>query len=1206
MFGRPQVESIVCPVTISAGSQFKPAPVSHVSASAKCKFSSSSEASGPDPLAISQHVQTAKMASVTRHFSFLTWNVKWLLPKLNDYDFVSFVRGFDFICLCETFIEKFQSNVFVGFKDFWKPAVKFTKHGRRSGGIVCLIRLEYMPFVKYSEMSKYKNCCVFLIDKKLFGTDKDVLYVCTYIQPEGSQFYDFFGYDNGISLLEDCLTDCALGKDLHIIVCGDFNSRTSNFTPDLSFSSNIDIQCKSQSCVSERHSEDTYLNNYGKLFLNVCAAFDLSVLNGLCKGDPQGRYTFVSHAGCSVTDYFLFSYDLLSMFFNDCELRVLERIDSDHMPVVARVSFPFENKCNGSNSENERVVIRKFVWNDANAGVYYDNLCNDATHVRLIHAMDLVDVDINKALDVFNECIKQCATCMKKDIIIDSTKPQSGWFDQECTNKKRFVRKMLRISRRSLNANDRHAYLSERREYKKLLERKKKEFNRTMLNKLVSSIKNQKDFWNTVHKASFRKRKQKGNISLDMWYQHFKSLLEVDLENSNSPNTSNDDLIDDETSDYLDRPISKEEILLALRKLKSGKAAGPDEIIGEMLRNSNELVINFFLKLFNTLFEKSIFPNAWTGSIILPLFKKGDVHDPTNYRGISLCDLSSKLFSSIINNRLQEWVEENNVTGEQQAGFKKGYSTIDHMFTLLALVQKQFSYNRKLYVAFIDFEKAFDSINRNLLWPILSKNGIKGKLLGCIKSMYNVVRSRVKHGDKFTNYISCKAGVKQGDVCSPVLFSIFINELALEVIRNGRHGAMFKPDAFELFILLLADDIVLLSETVVGLQTQLNSLSNAAASLQLKVNLNKSNIIVFRKGGYLGAREKWVYNSLSMPVVNIYKYLGIFFSTRLSFSAACKDLASKAKNALLCIMQRLYALNNNSLELFLKLFDSQVRPIAQYGCEIWGLDKAAVHSEAVHLFAIKKYLGVDIRTPNDLVYGETNRYPTYVNSTVSVIRYWIRLVEMKDHRLPYKAYFMLHNLDANGKNNWVTNVRCCLNKYGFGHVWLNQGVGCSKSFLSAFRQRLIDCNWQNWNEHISNSDRFSTYRSFCWIHDVKSYLLLDIDRHIKSITTKFRLGVSSLFVHYFRYRKFQDSDLICPLCKISKEDEVHFVLVCQALSHIREALIPLKYFEQPSFFSLCLLLTCRHMDVAKRLSLYLYKAFKLRDLAISKASCHEC
>ena len=115
---------------------------------------------------------------------------------------------------------------------------------------------------------------------------------------------------------------------------------------------------------------------------------------------------------------------------------------------------------------------------------------------------------------------------------------------------------------------------------------------------------------------------------------------------------------------------------------------------------------------------------------------------------------------------------------------------------------------------------------------------------------------------------------------------------------------------------MLADGVVLLSETVVGLQNQLNHLQQSARRLMLKVNLKKSNIVVFRKGGYLGARERWFFDGRLLEVVNGYKYLGIIMSTKLSFSPACKDLSSNAKKALLFILQRLNAFNNHSLDVF--------------------------------------------------------------------------------------------------------------------------------------------------------------------------------------------------------------------------------------------------------------------------------------------------
>ena len=86
----------------------------------------------------------------------------------------------------------------------------------------------------------------------------------------------------------------------------------------------------------------------------------------------------------------------------------------------------------------------------------------------------------------------------------------------------------------------------------------------------------------------------------------------------------------------------------------------------------------------------------------------------------------------------------------------------------------------------------------------------------------------------------------------------------------------------------------------------------------------KTKCFLSRKGGYLGARERWIYDGVVMPAVNVYKYLGIYFTTRLSFVSACKDLASRAMNALVYVLQKLYLLNNNSLEVFLKLFDAQV------------------------------------------------------------------------------------------------------------------------------------------------------------------------------------------------------------------------------------------------------------------------------------------
>ena len=135
-----------------------------------------------------------------------------------------------------------------------------------------------------------------------------------------------------------------------------------------------------------------------------------------------------------------------------------------------------------------------------------------------------------------------------------------------------------------------------------------------------------------------------------------------------------------------------------------------------------------------------------------------------------------------------------------------------------------------------------------------------------------------------------------------------------------------------------------------------------------------------------------------------------------------------------------------------------MQPITQYGAEICGLEKC-LSTEKVHLFAMKVFLGVDLRTPNDFIYDDFGRFPIYLNSYVRCIRYWLKLTRMEENRLPFKAYKTLYSFDSRGKATWASTVRECLCRYNFSYVWNNQGVECVRRFLQCFGQRLVDCRW---------------------------------------------------------------------------------------------------------------------------------------------------
>jgi len=160
--------------------------------------------------------------------------------------------------------------------------------------------------------------------------------------------------------------------------------------------------------------------------------------------------------------------------------------------------------------------------------------------------------------------------------------------------------------------------------FENLLKNKKKH-NDTLLNMLLASVKSQRDFWEAVHKVSLKRKFVRNDIAVDDWFQHFRTLLEKEVNNDDITDSAIDDDDDDDDDDEnhtLNRPVSEAEVLLALRKIKLGKAPGPDGIIGKIIRYSGNQVVHFFVKLFNTLFDKRIFPDGWTESVVIPLFKK--------------------------------------------------------------------------------------------------------------------------------------------------------------------------------------------------------------------------------------------------------------------------------------------------------------------------------------------------------------------------------------------------------------------------------------------------------------------------------------------------------------------------------------------------------------------------------------------------------
>ena len=218
--------------------------------------------------------------------------------------------------------------------------------------------------------------------------------------------------------------------------------------------------------------------------------------------------------------------------------------------------------------------------------------------------------------------------------------------------------------------------------------------------------------------------------------------------------------------------------------------------------------------IFNVLLESGIYPSQWTKGVVIPIFKKGAKDDVNNYRGITLVSCFGKLFSTILNERLKVWSIENDISSDAQFGFKQDHSTIDAIFILQNLVNDYLSRGKQLHCAFIDFIKAFDSVNRNGVWYKLIKSGVNGKMLNLIRCMYNSIKCCVKHLNNLSDFFECEMGLLQGEILSPILFSLFLNDIEMCFQENPNEG--ISIDQLSIYLLLFADDAVIMSETAEG------------------------------------------------------------------------------------------------------------------------------------------------------------------------------------------------------------------------------------------------------------------------------------------------------------------------------------------------------------------------------------------------------
>ena len=865
-----------------------------------------------------------------------------LLAKCRSPDILNLVQQHDIFCFVESWLSPNDACPKIhGYNSFRSDRMSKHKNARsHSGGILIYFKNNISGGLAKLD-NKHSDMLWFKLDKYFFGLERD-LYMCViYMTPETSSRDSDLDIFNVIS--NDIEKYALLGN---VSLIGDLNSRVAGRQP---LQYEIDPQNQATDLVEsieipERISQDKRVNNYGRKLLQTLTNYDLLIANGCTIGDLSGSFTCEQYSGSSVVDMFIAHRDFLPRmaYFKVGEFDWF----SDHAPIS--VSFAVDINKDTNMPRYWRKVNKLFQnWNSETKAKFIDKLSSSNIQSRLTHFCETDFDDSNIITTQFTDIVKDVIHSVfpkkrrKRDII----QKNRVNYSHECELAKRAFKKAQRAFKNDKNnLNRRQIYLREKKKYKRIVNKTTKLVTENRIHQLAS-IQNSdsKTFWKRIKDMTNPKDDTIRNIDPNEWTNHFQNLLKTPR--ARGTNVHFRDYVEEclpilervsEKSNILNIEITSDEIKSTVRGLKIGKSTFLDDISNDAIKEGLCFLDDSLTHLYNTVLRCGTFPDLWGESLIIPLHKKGDKMNVNNYRGIMISSSVGKIFLKILTKRIDNFMKTNEKWCLNQCGFKEDHRTEDNLFILQTIYNSHVENNKgKIFIAFVDFSKFFDKIDRKFLRYKLLRYGITGKIYDVLKSMYSKTSYRVNVSDCVSPSFEGKNGVKQGCVISPLLSNIFQNDLH-DIFRENSCDPIILGD-ITLSSISWADDLILISKSQKGLQKCLDNLNEYCCKWGLEVNIDKTKVMVLSKRSHKAVELYYGQNILEC--VKKFNYLGFLITNNCKFTHLIHDRVMKANRVSNLVLQAFRTSGNINVSLSLNIFDRQILPILLYGSSIWSLSK---------------------------------------------------------------------------------------------------------------------------------------------------------------------------------------------------------------------------------------------------------------------------
>uniref|UniRef100_A0A8D8YDR6 Craniofacial development protein 2 n=1 Tax=Cacopsylla melanoneura TaxID=428564 RepID=A0A8D8YDR6_9HEMI len=596
------------------------------------------------------------------------------------------------------------------------------------------------------------------------------------------------------------------------------------------------------------------INDRGENFINFCIENDLVITNTWFEQKETARYTWTAPGGRlrNKIDYVCINKRYRNTITNS-KSRPGADCGSDHVPVVANLQVRLKKvdrkntktrwdlqKCkNQDTKEKFTTTFIKEVENNANQSDLWTN-CRDA--------------------------LKRAA-----ETSIGKSRPtaKQKWMSQDILDQMEVRKELKRVS--TIDSTRLEEYNFMKRKIQAMCRKAKEDF----LNKECEEAERlEKINTNKFHNKIKSLTKTESKIS-DVLVDENGVELDEDCQILERWKRYCETLYDDSERPVLNPTIVREEdipkfteleIQNVIKGLNNNKATGPDEIPAEFLKTLKEHGITYITNLINDIYKTGIIPEDFVESTFIPLPKKNKAKNCCDF----LISHSSKVLLALIRERIAHTIERN--LTDTQMGFRQGKGCRDGITALRVILENSMEVNKNVFLAFVDFEKAFDNIKHQQLKEILEEINTPKAELRLIENMYWNQKGRVqtKHGKSEPFLV--KKGVRQGCIISPALFNIYVEKIIEEAIGNEKDG--FKINGSVTNNLRYADDTLIIANSERELEVLLKKLDRSCKNYGMKINLKKTKIMTVSKAENPQLNTSITLGTETLEDVQKYPYLG--------------------------------------------------------------------------------------------------------------------------------------------------------------------------------------------------------------------------------------------------------------------------------------------------------------------------------------------